>query len=565
MEDTSDRSIAYFSMEMGFDVAIPTYSGGLGILAGDTIRSAADLRVPMVAVTLIHRKGYFRQRLSADGLQTEEPIEWDISKFMTDAGPRITARIQKRAVTLRAWKYEVTGATGFVVPVYFLDADLPENTLEDRRLTDFLYGGDLAYRLSQEVILGFGGVRMLRALGYKDIRRFHMNEGHASFLTLQLLAEQLVRAGKTEPDEEAIEAVRQKCVFTTHTPVPAGHDRFPVDMVRDLVGAPAGLGLKQIYDGEWKMNMTRLALEYSRFVNGVAKKHGEVSRSMFTGYQIDSITNGVHAATWTCQPIQMLLDKYIPGWKSDNFSLRYAMSIPTDEMLKAHAEAKREMIQAVNERSGAKMQEDVFTIGFARRATAYKRLDLLFWDMEKLREIYRTHGKFQVIYGGKAHPNDAGGKAAIKKVFEAEKVLEGEIEITYLENYNIEFGKLLTSGVDLWLNNPKPPLEASGTSGMKAALNGVPSLSVLDGWWIEGWIEGMTGWAIGASSRRIDETDDPSRDANSLYEKLGNVILPLFYKNRDAYADVMTQAIALNGSFFNTERMMMEYVLKAYL
>lgn len=559
-----ERSIAYFSMEIGLETGIPTYSGGLGILAGDTIRSAADLRVPMVGVTLLHRKGYFRQRIAEDGTQIEEPVDWRVESFMTEMAARAEVRIEDRTVTLRCWKYDVKGQTGYDVPVFFLDADLPENSPSDRHLTDYLYGGDLKYRLCQEVILGFGGVRMLRALGYDNIRRFHMNEGHASFLTLQLVAEHVAMTGRKVIEEEDVETIRQKCVFTTHTPVPAGHDRFPPELVHEVLGMHPGLGLKAIYDAEGKLNMTCLALEFSSYVNGVAKKHGEVSRLMFSGYSIDSITNGIHIPTWASKPIQRVFDRYIPGWKADNFSLRYAVSIPKHEIWNAHLEAKRALIEHVNRTTEAGFEEEVLTIGFARRATAYKRPDLLFWNLKRLRDIATNAGRFQVVFAGKAHPRDAGGKALIKRIFESEKLIADKVKITYLENYDMDLGKLITSGVDLWLNNPKPPLEASGTSGMKAALNGVPSLSVLDGWWIEGWIEGLTGWAIGGNARRLDESDDPSRDAMSLYDKLESTVIPLFYKKQDEYVNVMAHAIALNGSFFNTERMMQEYVLKAY-
>jgi starch phosphorylase len=559
-----DRSIAYFSMEIGLESAIPTYSGGLGVLAGDTIRSAADLRVPMVAMTLLHRKGYFSQRLDDVGTQAEEPAVWRVEDYMKEMAARAEVRIENRVVVLRCWKHDVKGLTGHSVPVFFLDADLPENSPNDRHLTDYLYGGDLRYRLCQEVILGFGGVRMLRALGYDGIRRFHMNEGHASFLTLQLVSEHVAMTGHKLIEEEDVETIRRKCVFTTHTPVPAGHDRFPPELLHEVVGMTPGLGLKSIYDGEGKLNMTSLALEFSSYVNGVAKKHGEVSRLMFSGFSIDSITNGVHVPTWTSAPMQKVFDRYIPGWKQDNFSLRYAVSIPKQEIWKAHAEAKKELIDYVNRTHNGSMDEETLTIGFARRTTAYKRPDLIFWNMKRLVDIADTAGKFQLIFAGKAHPRDTGGKAIIKRIFEAEKLLEGKVKIAFVENYDMDLGKLITSGVDLWLNNPKPPLEASGTSGMKAALNGVPSLSVLDGWWIEGWIEGLTGWAIGGNSRRIDETDDPSRDANSMYDKLEKIIIPMFYHDRDAYINVMIHAIALNGSFFNTERMMQEYVLKAY-
>jgi len=559
------RTIAYFSMEMGIESAVPTYSGGLGVLAGDTIRSAADLKVPMVAVTLLHRKGYFGQRLSPDGEQREEPVEWIIEDFLKEMLPRASVKIEGRIIHLRAWRYEVKGVSNFEVPVYFLDTDLPENSEWDRRLTDFLYGGDPYYRLCQEVILGIGGVRILRALGFDRIERYHMNEGHSGLLTVELLDEEAKKGGRESITHEDIERVREKCVFTTHTPVPAGHDQFPLDLVnRVLEHRKIIFEMKEVFCCENLLNMTYLALNLSRYINGVAKKHGEVSRLMFAGYSIDSITNGVHAATWVSGPFEKLYDRYIPEWREDNFSFRYALSIPKEEIWRAHQEVKKRLINLVNRETGGEMDAGVLTIGFARRATPYKRGDLLFTDMGRLKSISSKASSFQIVYAGKAHPQDQGGKELIKRIVQAKEQLKSDVRIAYLENYDMELGKMITSGVDLWLNTPQPPMEASGTSGMKAALNGVPSLSVLDGWWIEGHIEGVTGWAIEEARGGDEEGSSSSKDVLSLYDKLEHVILPLFYRDRDRFIDVMRNAIAINGSFFNTHRMMQEYVLKAY-
>ena len=559
------RSIAYFSMEIGLEERIPTYSGGLGVLAGDTIRSAADLKVPMVAVTLLYRKGYFRQELEADGWQREEPAPWAVEDFLEEMPQRTGVSVEGRTVRLRCWKYEVKGIGGFMVPVYFLDADLPEISEWDRTLTHSLYGGDEHYRLCQEVILGIGGVRMLRALGHENIRSFHLNEGHAALLTLELLDEEAKRAGRRSLTEDDREAVRKKCVFTTHTPVPAGHDKFPADLARRVIGQREDFFALEgiLYQGNI-LNMTYLALNLSRYINGVAKKHGEVSRLMFAGYSIEAITNGVHAATWVSEPFRELFDRYIPTWQQDNFSLRYALSIPKQEVWDAHRQAKKRLIGFVNRETGAGMDENVLTIGFARRATTYKRADLLFQDLERLRRISAETGKIQVIYAGKAHPRDQGGKELIKRIFRAKQALEKDIRIVYLADYNMTLGAMITSGVDIWLNTPEPPMEASGTSGMKAALNGVPSLSVLDGWWVEGHIEGLTGWGIGEINRQKREGRDHSLDSVSLYDRLERVIVPLFYRDRERFIDVMIHSIAINGSFFNTHRMIQEYVLNAY-
>jgi starch phosphorylase len=322
--------------------------------------------------------------------------------------------------------------------------------------------------------------------------------------------------------------------------------------------------MKEVFCCGDVLNMTYLALNLSHYVNGVAKRHGEISRLMFGGYHIDAITNGVHAATWTSQPFSGLFDRYIPGWKQDNFSLRYALSIPGNEIWRAHMEAKNSLIGLVNRETNVSLDTNILTLGFARRATTYKRGALLFSDLNRLKEIASKFGPFQIVYSGKAHPQDRAGKEEIKRIFEASQSLRDAIKVVYLENYDLELGKILTSGVDVWLNTPQPPLEASGTSGMKAALNGVPSLSVLDGWWIEGCIEGVTGWSISPAKGGAETFEDHSKDALSLYDKLEKVVLPLFYCDRNAFIEVMRHAIALNGSFFNTHRMLQQYVLKAY-
>jgi starch phosphorylase len=584
----NERVVGYFSMEIALEAGLPTYSGGLGVLAGDTIRSAADLKVPMVAVTLLHRKGYFYQRLDGSGWQTEEPAEWVVQDLLKERPPRVTVKLEGRAVQVRAWEYQVKGISGYIVPVYLLDCDLPENSEWDRKLTHYLYGGDAWYRLCQETILGIGGVRMLRALGHNSLTRFHMNEGHASLLTIELLYEQARKANRKTIVAEDLDAVRQQCIFTTHTPVPAGHDQFPLDMVRRLMGAAdfrldqsnalvtsfanhilrrgdgSAVGANPIGDSDM-LNMTYLALNLSHYVNGVAKKHAEVSRHMFAEYRVDAITNGVHAATWISPSFQALFDGHIPGWREDNFSLRYALGIPSAEVWQAHSTAKRELVQHVNRETNAGLDADVLTLGFARRAATYKRADLLFRDLDRLRAIAAKAGRLQIIYGGKAHPHDQAGKELIQRIFRARDALKNDIRVCYLANYDMDLARRLLAGVDVWLNTPEPPMEASGTSGMKAALNGVPSLSILDGWWIEGCIEGVTGWALG---ERCDLAANPGDraacDAASLYEKLENVVMPLFYRDRERYLDVMRHAIALNGSFFNTQRMVLQYVLKAY-
>lgn len=558
---SNSATVAYFSMDVAIDSGIPTYSGGLGILAGDMLRSAADLGVPMVAVTLAHRKGYFDQRLDAQGNQSESPSKWSPESCLDPLTPRVLIDIEDRQVRVRAWQYLFRGIAGHVVPLLFLDTDLEENDPRDRVLTDHLYGGDEHYRLCQEAILGFGGIAMLRALGHTDVHVFHMNEGHSALITLALLQEQCAFHPARALGEKEVERVRRQCVFTTHTPVPAGHDRFPGGLVHQVLGEERAASLRQMQVMNGELNMTELALRFSGFVNGVSMRHGEVSRELFPGYDVGAITNGVHAAAWTSAPFCALFDRLLPQWRRDNCYLRYAIGIPTVEIRHAHAQAKKDLLQHIKWLTGTQLDEKVFTLGFARRATGYKRADLLFTDLERLKGIARRVGPFQLVYGGKAHPRDEAGKAIIRRIFEAAAALAQEVRVVYLENYDMTLGKLICSGVDIWLNTPLRPQEASGTSGMKAALNGVPSFSVLDGWWIEGHIEGATGWAIGD---RDGNENDSAAEALSLYEKFERVILPLFYEAPDDYVKVMRSAIAMNGSFFNTQRMISQYVRNAY-
>ncbi len=556
-----DRKIAYFSMEIGIDPKIPTYSGGLGILAGDTIRSFADLKVPSVAVSLLYKKGYFYQILDEDGGQSEEPFEWTPQHHLTLLPYKVNVTIEGRNVAIQTWIYRVTGISGYTVPVYFLDTDLPENSQQDRMLTNYLYGGDNKYRLSQEIVLGIGGVRILKEVGFTKLERYHMNEGHASLLTLELLKQRTDSHAEWGPVWDTND-VRKFCVFTTHTPVPAGHDKFSYDLVESVLGNFIPMDVLKQFGGEEQLNMTHLALNLSHYINGVAKQHGKISREMFPGYHIDSITNGIHTATWVCDYFKTLFDNYSTGWRNDPFSLKYALSIPREDIWSAHQEAKKALIDYVNSKTQLGMDYETLTIGFARRTTAYKRATLVLSDTERLTRIADNVGKIQFVFAGKAHPNDMTGKELIQNIVSISKQLKDKVKIVFLENYDMILGKMLVSGVDIWLNTPRKPLEASGTSGMKAALNGVPSISILDGWWIEGCIEGVTGWAIDSAH---DHESNDEQNAKSLYDKLEHTIIPLFYNNRDQWINIMRHAIAINASFFNTHRMVMQYVLNAYL
>ncbi|HDH04427.1 MAG TPA: alpha-glucan family phosphorylase [Nitrospirae bacterium] len=561
----AEPKIAYFSMEIGLRDEIPTYSGGLGVLAGDTVKSAADLELPFIAVTLISRKGYFRQEIDNEGRQKELPAVWEPSELMTLMPEKVAVTIEGRTVHIRAWVYFVESPRGGIVPVIYLDTDAPENSPEDRTLTDRLYGGDESYRIKQELILGIGGVRMLGKLGFR-IKKYHMNEGHAAFLTLELL-HKFKKDIEAVWDEEHIwdvEAVKHLCVFTTHTPVEAGHDKFTYELFKKVFGDYFPENILKKLAGEKNVNMTLLGFNLSNHVNGVAKKHGEVSQSMFPGYQINAITNGVHSFTWTSKGMKKIFDKYLPGWANEPEIFVRIGVIPDEELWNAHMEAKRNLIDYVNSVSDADMDYETLTIGFARRATAYKRADLLFSDLKRLEKIGTA--KIQVIYAGKAHPKDMVGKQLIEKIFSYKQKLKGKIRIAFIQNYNMEIALKLVSGVDIWLNTPLRPLEASGTSGMKAAHNGVMNFSVLDGWWIEGHIEGYTGWAIGPAPKKIEPDINMNKiDADDLYNKLETKIIPLYYNDRKTWIRMMQNAIGKNAYYFNSHRMMRRYVTETYI
>ena len=545
-------------MEIAIRPEMPTYSGGLGMLAGDTLRSAADLGVPLAAFTLLHRKGYFQQHLAPNGAQTETVQPWNPADFCVEEPARVTVLIEDRIVTVRAWRYDIEGRFGHIVPVYLLDTDLEMNSGWDRGLSDHLYGGDENYRMQQEIVLGMGGVRMANALGFR-VNVYHMNEGHASLLTLALLERQLCGGPLRAATETDIEHVRRQCVFTTHTPVPAGHDRFSTEQSIRILGGERTARLQQLgcfRDG--MLNMTLLALRFSRYANAVAMKHGKVSQKMFPEYKIDTITNGVHGPTWISEPVQQMLDAHIPAWRRDHLYLRNAIDLPEASFIKAHARAKEELLAEVGSRTGVVLSPKVLTLGFARRAATYKRAALLFTDTVRLAAIAQAAGGLQIIFAGKAHPQDGPGKALIQQVVEeAARLSNNTLRILYLENYDWGLGAKMTAGVDVWINTPRRPYEASGTSGMKAALNGVPSLSILDGWWIEGCIEGFTGWAI-------EDGANDQEEAESLYRKLESAVVPLYLAAPERWARLMRTTLAFNGSYFNTNRMVKQYNRNAY-
>ncbi|HWI83672.1 alpha-glucan family phosphorylase [Ramlibacter sp.] len=551
--------IAYFSMEIALRNEIKTYTGGLGVLAGDTMRSAADLRLPLVAVSLVSRAGHFRQALDPSAGQVEQPAPWEPRQWMRALDAKIAVSIEGRPVWIGAWLYVLESQLGGRAPVILLDTALDENAPQDREITHYLYGGDSRYRLKQEIVLGVGGVRMLQALGF-EIRQFHMNEGHSAMLGLELLRRYSYPAADVQPGEPPYDLprVRALCSFTTHTPVEAGHDRFPYPLVEPLLGGMVDLSVLKHLAGDEDLNMTRLALNLSEFVNGVAKRHAELSTRMFPGYHVQAITNGVHPYTWTAGPFRQLYDAHLPGWCHEpELLVRSESCLPDAKVWEAHVACKRELLDAVRALTRTALDPALPTIGFARRMTSYKRPDLLFTDIGRLAAI-AARRPFQVLLAGKAHPLDAEGKALIRQLLAHARELAGRVPVVYLPDYDLALARLMVAGVDVWLNTPLPPFEASGTSGMKAAFNGVPSLSVLDGWWIEGCIEGVTGWAVGAP--------DASSDAGPLYEKLEQVVLPLYDVGAPApWIRLMKGAISKTAPYFNSHRMMRRYATEAYI
>jgi glycogen phosphorylase len=553
--------IAYFSMELAVRPEMHTYAGGLGILAGDTARSCADLEIPVVFVTLLSRAGYFRQEVDADGRQTEQPDWWEPERWCTALNVISAVEIENKPVWVRPWLYVHTCPHGHQTPILLLDSDLDQNAAADRALTHYLYGGDEAYRLKQEIILGIGGMRILRALGF-ELHTYHLNEGHAALLTLDLLnrwrvAPEDLIAGEPPYD---IAEVRARCVFTTHTPVEAGHDRFSYELFERLLPDVVDLDTLKHLAGEDLLNMTRLALNLSDYVNGVARRHAETTQHMFPGYRIHAVTNGVHVGTWTHPAFARLYDANIPQWQHEPEVLVRALQLAEDEVWECHHAAKQDLLAKVQGVTGVALDADAMIIGFARRMTGYKRPLLLFEDLDRLMDLASRH-PFHLVMAGKAHPRDADGKEAIRQLHEVARRLQGKLACVFLPDYDMELAKTLVAGCDVWLNTPMPPMEASGTSGMKAALNGGLNLSVLDGWWIEACVEGVTGWSIG----RDGDGGSDRTVAAALYDKLQTAVLPRYYTDPMRWRAMMKQAIGNIGYYFNSARMMRRYATEAYL
>ena len=539
--------IAYFSAEIGISSSLPTYSGGLGVLAGDHIKASGDIGLNMCAITLLYREGYFKQRIDEEGIQTETYPRFDPYPLLKKLDVRFTLRLRARDVWIQVYRFDYVGHGGHAVPIYFLDTDVEENIKDDRIISQRLYSGNKDHRILQEAILGFGGTKLLDELGQNDIKKYHMNEGHCSFLVLHLL----------EKFNGDMEKVKSLCHFTTHTPVPAGHDHFAESRVKKLLRGllPENLKLPSLVQNG-RLHMTELGLYFSGTANGVSALHGDVAQDQFPWSNIDFITNGVHHSYWMGSPFKRVYDQYVPEWRANPECLLKIDDIADDVIWNAHQERKQYLLGYANSQVSKALDGDTLTIGFARRAATYKRAQLLFHDMDRLESLGAE--KIQVIFSGKAHPKDHEGKEVIRQIVSKSKAMFGKVKIIYLENYNMWLGRMITSGVDVWLNTPLRPNEASGTSGMKATLNGVPNLSVLDGWWAEGCKNGVNGWAVGDP-----EHPDDDKDADHLYSVLENSVIPTFYNDRNKWISMMKETIK-TGVDFTAHRMIMEYNQKFY-
>jgi alpha-glucan phosphorylase-like protein len=546
-------TVAYFTMEIALGREIPTFAGGLGVLAADIMRSCSDLKVPAAFISICWQYGYLKQHIDLDGTQTYEDIRWDPSAYMQRLPEKVIVEIEGRPVTVGCWIFGCLSEEEVCVPVFFLDTNLPENRPEDRCITEHLYGGDGTMRLKQEIVLGIGGMRMLRALGYEDIGTYHMNEGHAAFLTLELLKERGYR------DEN----VRPSCVFTTHTPIAAGHDMFDYDLAYRVVGEMLPWHIRQLA-GEHKLSMTHLAMHLSRICFAVSRVHATVTHTLFPGESFDYVTNGIHAITWASPEIQQLFDSAVPGWRADPALLTsHCRDLPDDGLWAAHQAAKKRLIDHVNEHTLVPFDTSHLTIASARRVVSYKRPELLYTNLERLKEV--CCGRVQIIHAGNAHPADSFGQDVIRRMIERSQKLKDCVKIVYLENYNPDLAKLLVAGADIWLNTPMRLHEASGTSGMKAALNGTINLSALDGWWIEGFEKDpQAGWRMGPLASALNPDDTRTMDAEDLYTQLQYSVIPeYYYKDRVRWLRRMKRSIGLAGHF-NTHRVVKEYLLKAW-
>jgi len=552
-----NTTVAYISMEIGVDSNIPTYSGGLGVLSGDTVRSAADLELPMVGLCLCYSSGYFYQFFNEFGEQKEREIEWNFFYEFDRVSQPISMKIEDKDIKISAWQYNVIGQSGHVLPIYLLTTDIEGNEEWMKNMTGSLYDSTSRWnRIVQEMILGIGGVKLLKSLGYNNIQTYHLNEGHGSFAMVELY-------NMLNGD---IEKVKEKVVFTTHTPVPAGHDRFKQDLVDKVFEKRMPPEVRKLADDNGEFNMTFLGMALSRYRNGVAKKHGDISRKMFPQYEIDHITNGIHLPFWVSKPFRKIFSRKWPNWRANPGVLENSILLDDLEIFDGHIKNKFNLISYQKGHSWNLLDEELITIGFARRFATYKRAVLIFHDIDRIGKICKNN--IQFIFAGKAHPKDKMGKDYIKEIHEKGEYLYDNygVKVVMMENYNMDLSHMLVSGVDIWLNTPERYREASGTSGMKAALNGVLNLSVQDGWWLEGIKkQPNAGWAIGPDDSNPDDpgiSNDWDIDSNALYDILENDVIPI-YRNHEEWIFKQKSAIAL-AAYFNTHRMCMEYAEKAY-
>ena len=538
--------VGYFTAEIGLWSELHTYSGGLGVLAGDHVKSAADAGIPLVGVTLLYHQGYARQHIDAAGIQTETFPEVDMNRLLSKTDIVLELELDGKPLFAYVWMAEILGQSGHMVPVYFMDTRHPENTTQHQELSSRLYGGDDGVRIRQEYVLGVGGVQLFDHLEV-ELSGLHLNEGHCTFAMLELLKRGWSR-----------EQLAQRSLFTTHTPVPAGHDRFDWSLVEDVIGDLLPTDAKELVrnagDPEHgaRCSMSHLAVSLSTTVNAVSKLNADVAMTMFD-QNIQPITNGVHHITWTSPVMASFFDKHLVDWRIQPESIAKAEALPTEDLMEARSKARKQLYDYVQSTTGVELFSDRLTIGFARRFATYKRANLVFKDLERLRKI--GAGKIQFVFSGKAHPRDQGGKQLIRDIFESAHQIADEIPVAFIENYDMHTGLMMTSGVDIWLNNPIRPMEASGTSGMKAAMNGVPNCSILDGWWPEACIHGVNGWAIG--NAEDDRNDD--RDAENIYNVLQHEVIPLWEQEGDGWAEMMKASIAASAGFTG-QRMIQDYL-----
>ncbi len=538
--------VAYFSMEIGIDDSIKSYAGGLGILAGDTLKTATDMEVSMTGITILYKNGYFKQELTETGEQIESADKWDFEKLLTNTGVKFEIPLRSDKIIVEIWKYNISGVTGFTNSILFLNTDITENSEDNKYVSFNLYAPFQNTRLKQEVVLGIGGVMALEALGLGVQDVYHLNESHAAF---GIVALQDILGSKEE--------AKKRVIFTTHTPAEHGHTIHSKAELNGILSEKHFAYLSEDFEND-SLHLTKFSINRSKFSNAVASKHSEVSTKMFN-HPIPGITNGIHVSTWAGTATAALFDSRIPTWRTIPEDLQKAEAITGDRIIVMHDENKAELFEYIKDNCNLKLDPDIFTLGFARRVDGYKRSGFLFYDLERLKYIAEQFGGLQVIFSGKAYFDYRDGEDHIAYVVKLSKEDHGKLKIVYIPNYNMEVSQLMVQGADVWLNNPVKPLEASGTSGMKASLNGVPNLSTVDGWWAEGLKEGVTGWAIGNSYQNDEQTE-----LNDMYSKLENIILPTFYTKKREWAHVMRSSIAYNASYFNTHRMLREYISKGY-